>query len=63
VVVVYLDSDLVSERFAEGSYLRGGWCCLGEEAGFVGVISSRGSLCYSGPCSSSLALVCVFGVV
>jgi hypothetical protein len=29
----------------------------------VGEISFGGCLCYSGPCSSSLALVCDFGVV
>jgi hypothetical protein len=29
----------------------------------VGVISFGGYLCYSGPCSSSLAPVCAFGVV
>ena len=27
----------------------------------VGVISFGGCLCYSVPCSSSLALVCIFG--
>jgi hypothetical protein len=30
---------------------------------FVGVISLGGSLCYAGPCSSSLALICVIWVV
>jgi len=29
----------------------------------LGVICSGGCLCYSGPCSSSLAIVCVSGVV
>lgn len=66
---VWMDScgffglGLVSERFADGSYIRGwrvftcgGWCLLE-------VISFGGSICYSGPCSSSLALVCDFWVV
>ena len=52
----FLDSILVSERFVDVSYLRG-WQV------FVGVISFGGSLCYTGQCSSSLALVCVFWVV
>ena len=54
------------------------WCRNGLRAGdirgwlvlfrwgdgcLLGVISSGDYLCYSGPCSSSLALVCVFGVV
>ena len=30
---------------------------------FVGVISFGGSLCFTGPCSSSLALVGVFGLL
>ena len=29
----------------------------------VGVISFKSNLCYTGPCSSSLALVCAFWVV
>jgi len=28
----------VSERFTDGSFLRGGWCCLGEEVGVFVVI-------------------------
>ena len=30
---------------------------------FVGVISFRSNLCYTGPCLSSLDLVCAFWVV
>lgn len=29
----FLDSILVSERFADGSYKRGAGCCLGEDEG------------------------------
>lgn len=36
---------------------------LSEEVVLVGVISFRSNLCYTGPCSSSLALVCAFWVV
>ena len=39
-------------------------CCLGEEAGVLWmVIPFGGCLCYSGPCSSSLALVCFYEIV
>jgi hypothetical protein len=63
VVVVFLDSDLVSEQFADETFIRGLLVLFRWSRVFVGVISFRGYLCYSGPCSSSLALVCVFWVV
>jgi len=71
VVVVRVDgrgaSDfacLVDACLSTGAIYRGGWFCLGEEAGVLWVVILLGGcLCYSSHCSSSLALVCVFWVV
>lgn len=30
---IFLDLDLVSERFADESNIEGSWCCLSEEVG------------------------------
>lgn len=55
-------SCLVSEQFTDGSYIRG-WLKLFRSGGgcLLRVISSRGCLCYSGYCSSSLARLCFLG--
>ena len=63
VVVVVLNSDLVSDRFADGSYKGLAGVVYARMRVFVGVISFGGSFCYSGPCLSSLALVWVIWVV
>ena len=65
----FLDLDLVSKRFADGSYFMGwlvlfrceGGCLFRWGGGcLLGCFSFGDSLCFTGPCSSSLALGTTF---